>query len=153
MAAEPIALQDLTPDWRELLTAASDARERAYAPYSHFNVGAAVRTSSGRIFTGSNIENASFGLTVCAERVAVWQAVAAGQPDLTALALITEPGATPCGACRQVLIEFVGELPILVADTAGNAWLTDLSALLPDAFPRVIYGAEDGWRAPSAPGE
>jgi len=138
--AEPIAVQELSPAWRELLEAASLARSRAYAPYSQFAVGAAVRTAGGTVYTGGNVENASSGLTVCAERVAIWQAVAAGEREFTALAVITEPGATPCGACRQVMVEFVAELPILVADTAGHAWLTDLQTLLPDAFPRVVYG-------------
>ena len=110
-------------------------------------MGAAVRTASGKVYTGSNVENASSGLTVCAERVAIWQAVAAGERAFTTLAVVTAPGATPCGACRQVLIEFVAELPILVADTAGHAWLTDLQTLLPDAFPRVIYGTDSEWRA------
>jgi cytidine deaminase len=139
--AEAIAVQTLSPAWRELLDAASQARERAYAPYSRFAVGAAVRAAGGKVYTGSNVENASSGLTVCAERVAIWQAVAAGEREFAALAVITEPGATPCGACRQVMIEFAAGLPILVADTAGHAWLTDLQTLLPDAFPRVVYGA------------
>jgi cytidine deaminase len=145
--AEAIAVQSLSPAWRDLLEAASQARELAYAPYSQFAVGAAVRTASGKVYTGSNVENASSGLTVCAERVAIWQAVAAGERGFTALAVITAPGATPCGACRQVLVEFVAELPILVADTAGHAWLTDLQTLLPDAFPRIIYGTDSAWRA------
>jgi len=77
----------------------------------------------------------------------VWRAVAAGDTAIEALAVVTAPGATPCGACRQVLVEFATDLPILVADTAGQAWLTSLSALLPDAFPRLLYGAETEWRA------
>ncbi len=140
MTPEAIAQSQLEEPWRVLLDAAAQAREQAYAPYSRFLVGAAVRAGSGRIYTGANVENASSGLTVCAERVAVWKAISEGERTLEALALITEPGATPCGACRQVLAEFESDLPVLVADTAGHAWLTSLAALLPDAFPHVSYG-------------
>ena len=146
---KPVTLSqaELSPEWRTLLDAAMAARRRAYAPYSCFPVGAAVRAVSGAIYTGCNIENTSNGLTACAERVAIWKAVAAGETVFEALAVITESGATPCGACRQVLIEFAAELPILVADTAAHAWLTDLQTLLPDAFPRLLYGTDDEWRA------
>jgi cytidine deaminase len=140
MVPEPIKQDSLDALWRELLDAAARARERAYAPYSRFQVGAAVRAGSGRIYAGANVENASSGLTVCAERVAVWKAVSEGERRIEALALITEPGATPCGACRQVLAEFESDLPVLVADTAGRAWLTSLAALLPDAFPHISHG-------------
>lgn len=140
MTPQEIELQRPDPSWHTLLKAATEARESAYAPYSKFLVGAAVRAGSGRIYAGANVENASSGMTVCAERVAIWKAVSEGERQLEALALVTEPGATPCGACRQVMVEFVADLPILVADTAGHAWLTSLAALLPDAFPRVSYG-------------
>jgi cytidine deaminase len=123
--------------WDELVRAASQARQRAYAPYSRFLVGAAVRTRSGRIFTGCNVENASSGLTVCAERVAIWKAVAEGERELEAIVVITETGATPCGACRQVLSEFAEDMPVLVIDTQGNAWSSSLGELLPAPFPRV----------------
>lgn len=135
-----VAVESLSPEWRELLDAAREARESAYAPYSHFAVGAAVRTASGRIYTGSNIENGVFGLTVCAERVAIWKAVSAGDRELRALAVITETGSTPCGSCRQVMAEFAEELPVVVADTAGHAWRTSLAELLPGAFPRANLG-------------
>ena len=144
MPPEPIAQAALDPPWRALLEAATQARQRAHAPYSRFPVGAALRAGSGRIYTGANVENASSGLTVCAERVAVWKAVSEGERRIEALVLVTEPGATPCGACRQVLAEFEADLPILVADTAGHAWFTSLAALLPDAFPRVSYGHGPG---------
>ena len=140
MTPETLDQERLDEPWQELLQAAEAARERAYAPYSRFLVGAAVRAGSGRIYTGANVENASSGLTVCAERVALWKAVSEGERRFEALALITAPGATPCGACRQVLAEFQSGLPILVADTAGRAWLTSLAVLLPDAFPHVTYG-------------
>ncbi len=150
MPPEPIPQEELDPQWRTLLDAAAQARQRAYAPYSRFQVGAALRAGSGRIYAGANVENASSGLTVCAERVAVWKAASEGERRIEALALITEPGATPCGACRQVLAEFEADLPILVADTAGRAWLTTLKALLPDAFPHISYGEAQGTNIPGA---
>ena len=144
---QPIPQSELGADWQELLSAALKARELAYAPYSHFPVGAAVRTRTGRIFSGCNIENASSGLTVCAERVAIWKAVSEGERALVALAVVTEPGATPCGACRQVMSEFESDLPVLIADTVGHAWLTSLGDLMPLPFPRVHLGSKQ----PNAP--
>jgi len=134
---EIVTQGELSREWRELLDAAQQARARAYAPYSSFPVGAAVRTATGRIYAGCNVENASSGLTVCAERVAVWKAISEGERDFVALAVVTESGSPPCGACRQVMSEFVEDMPVLVADTSGQAWLTTLQHLLPDAFPRV----------------
>jgi cytidine deaminase len=121
-------------DDNALVQSATEARKRAYAPYSGYMVGAAVLTGSGRIITGANVENASYGLTVCAERAAVIKAVTEGETDIRALAVVTEDGATPCGACRQVLAEFGADVRILVADTAGDCLETTLAALLPDAF-------------------
>lgn len=112
-----------------------DVREQAYAPYSGFKVGAAVRTATGRVFYGCNVENASYGLTVCAERVAIWKAVSHGERQIVALAVVSETGAMPCGACRQVMIEFAREMPVLVADTRGRATITSIEALLPEPFP------------------
>ena len=134
---EVIDREHLSLEWRALIASAMEARRRAYAPYSNFAVGAAVSTANGRVFSGSNVENASSGLTVCAERVAVWKAISNGERELTALAVVTEPGATPCGACRQVLSEFVEDAPILVANTEGQIWVTSLHELLPYPFPRV----------------
>mgnify|MGYP005851565083 FL=1 len=133
---DTVAIDELDQEWRELIDAATEAREKAYAPYSHFRVGAAARVASGRVYTGSNIENAAWGLTVCAERVAIWKAVSAGERDLEALAVVTDTGATPCGPCRQVMVEFAEDLPVVIADTAGQAWRTSLAELLPHAFPR-----------------
>lgn len=139
MIAKQVDPESLGADWRMLLDAAAEARSRAYAPYSRFEVGAAVRAGSGRIYAGSNVENASTGLTVCAERIAIWKAISEGERNLEALVVLTSTGATPCGACRQVLAEFAADIPLLVADTCGHAWITSLAALLPDAFPRISY--------------
>jgi cytidine deaminase len=129
-------ISELSFEWRALVAAAQEARGYAHAPYSQFTVGAALRTRSGRIFEGCNVENSSYGLTICAERVAVFKAVSEGDTDFTQLVIVTEPGGMPCGACRQVLNEFVADLDVLIADTSGHVWLTTLSALLPHSFPR-----------------
>ena len=121
---------------QQLLDRARRAREHAYAPYSNFKVGAAVLTATGEIFSGGNIENASLGATVCAERVAIFAAVAAGCRDLIALAVIadTPDPVAPCGLCRQVLAEFNPDCPVLLANTAGRWRLANLKELLPMAF-------------------
>jgi cytidine deaminase len=125
-----------------LIDAARRARQEAYAPYSGFSVGAALRTRSGRVFTGANVENASYGLTICAERVAVTKAISEGERDFEAIAVVSEGAATPCGACRQVLAEFNPELRVVVADVEeGEASHREfsLSELLPEAFlPRDL---------------
>ncbi len=118
----------------ELVAAAAAVRARAYAPYSHFAVGAALLAGDGQIYPGCNVENASYGLAICAERNAVAQAVAAGQRVFKAIAVVSENGVTPCGACRQVLAEFNLQLPVIVADVAGNQRCYRLSELLPAAF-------------------
>jgi cytidine deaminase len=124
----------------ELVSLASQARAQAYAPYSRFAVGAALLTRSGTVYTGANVENASYGLSVCAERVAVWKAVSQGERDFVALAVVTANGVTPCGACRQVLAEFAQpDLRILVADEHGHREEHTLAQLLPEAFtPRHL---------------
>ncbi|MEN6371129.1 MAG: cytidine deaminase [Armatimonadota bacterium] len=120
----------------ELIRAAEEARKNAYAPYSKFPVGAAVLTSSGRIFTGCNIENASFGLTICAERVAIANAVASGEREITALAIVTNGAASPCGACLQVIQEFAGSKSpaIISASTDGSVIVRSLSDYMPFGF-------------------
>jgi len=132
----------------KLLNLARAAAERAYAPYSGFPVGAALLTADGSFIAGSNVENASYGLTVCAERVAAWTAAAAGHREIRAIAVVAPkaPGATPCGACRQVLNEFApcdGEL-IVVLEGAAGPELVPLSVLLPRSFgPRdLAHSAE-----------
>lgn len=119
-----------------LIEAACAARLLAYAPFSQYLVGAALLTDAGDIIVGCNVENASYGLTMCAERVAVGTAVAAGQRAFRAIAIATSTGGTPCGACRQVLAEFCPDLPILlVAVDAGNEITeTTLAKLLPGRF-------------------
>lgn len=123
-------------DWPALTAAAAAARERAYAPYSRFAVGAALLDTEGDVHLGVNVENASFGLTVCAERIAVFGAIARGRRRFAALALVTGASrvATPCGACRQVLREFAPDLPIRAATLVGGELTTTLSELLPHSF-------------------
>ncbi len=127
----------MSPSQRqELIETAVAMRDRAYAPYSNFLVGAAVLTNSGRIFGGCNVENASYGLTLCAERVALVSAVAAGESEFGAMAVATSGGASPCGACRQFAAEFRGDLPVLIvdADRPGLVRETNLAELLPEQF-------------------
>lgn len=122
----------VTPE--ELIARAALAQEFAYAPYSNYPVGAALLARSGQVYLGTNVENASYSLTVCAERVAVFKAVSAGECEFKALALVTSNGVSPCGACRQVLREFAPDLTIYIADTDGNYRQTSVAALLPDSF-------------------
>lgn len=123
---------------RPLIAAALAACRRAYAPYSDFQVGAALLTADGEIITGCNVENASYGLTVCAERTAVGNAVSAGHQSFLALAVASRRGVTPCGACRQVLAEFCDDLPILLIDVDQPDAVREvrLAELLPDLFRR-----------------
>jgi cytidine deaminase len=118
----------------ELIARAALAQEYAYAPYSHYLVGAALLTGSGRIYLGANVENAVYSLTICAERVAVVKAVSEGEDGFVAMAIVTSNGGSPCGACRQVLREFAPHLPIYIADAAGNYRETNIAQLLPDSF-------------------
>jgi cytidine deaminase len=119
-----------------LVTAAKVARENAHAPYSDFRVGAAVRANSGRIFGGCNIENASYGLTVCAERVALFKALSEGERDFSAVAVVTDAErlTPPCGACRQLLWEFCGDVPVVLANLQGKTKTFKMRELLPEPF-------------------
>jgi len=121
----------------KLLAAARNAARNAYAPYSQFQVGAAILTSGNEIITGCNVENASFGLTICAERSAVVSAVALGQKEWQAIAIVSPTGVTPCGACRQVLAEFAPQLEVWFAHLDPEQSVTgpiSLEALLPGAM-------------------
>jgi cytidine deaminase len=121
---------------QDLIAAAQKARKRAHAPYSRFKVGAALRTKKGGIYTGCNLENASYGASVCAERNAVANAVAAGEKNFVQLAVVTQtdPPSAPCGLCRQVLIEFCEDLPILLCNPKGKLIRTTLKKLQPLPF-------------------
>jgi cytidine deaminase len=120
----------------ELIRAALDAQKRAYCPFSNFPVGAAIRTVVGTIYHGVNVENASFGLTLCAERVAASSAVAAGDREFAAIAVASRGGASPCGACRQFLAEFNPALPVIMIDSERPTEIrqTTLDLLLPSRF-------------------
>lgn len=118
-----------------LLEAARDVRLRAYAPYSKYQVGAAALTTGGQVCGGCNIENASYPLTICAERVAVGAAIASGAGKLRAMAVVTENGASPCGACRQVLVEMNPQMQVILAEVSGDTYrMTTAGELLPDRF-------------------
>lgn len=117
-----------------MVMAAIAARERAYAPYSGYLVGAALLTDDGAIVTGCNVENASYGATICAERVALTRAVAEGRRGFVAIAVATRDGGSPCGICRQVMSELGPEMTVYIADIAGNYRTTSVRALLPDGF-------------------
>ena len=126
----------ITADERaELIRRASEARQRAYAPYSNYSVGAAVLAGSGGIYSGGNVENAAYPSGICAERAAVFSAVSQGEREIRALAVVTENGGAPCGSCRQVVEEFGPHARVIVADTHGKIVVeADLAELLPYAF-------------------
>jgi cytidine deaminase len=119
-----------------LITAARQARENAHAPYSNFRVGAALRSSSGRIFGGCNVENATYGLTVCAERIAIFKALSEGERGFSALAVVTDTDmlTPPCGACRQLIWEFCGDVPVTMSNLAGKHETIQMRDLFPKPF-------------------
>jgi cytidine deaminase len=119
-----------------LIAAARAAREHAHAPYSNFRVGAALRAKSGRVFTGCNVENATYGLTLCAERVAVFKAISEGERGFVAVAVVadTDTLTPPCGACRQILWEFCGDAEVVLANLNGKVERYRMSALFPKPF-------------------
>lgn len=121
-------------DFDQLVAQAVEARKAAYVPYSRFPVGAALLSADGTVYTGCNVENASYGLTICAERNAVAHAVAEGARHFDAIAVVTENGVTPCGMCRQTLAEFGPTMTVIVADAAGHRRIYNLADLLPAAF-------------------
>jgi len=120
---------------RALIDLAGEARRRAYAPYSKYSVGAAVRTRSGRVFTGCNVESAAYPTSMCAERVAIFKAVSEGETEFDVIAVVTSNGGSPCGSCRQVMAEFGLETVVLIADVDGRlVEQTTVGGLLPGAF-------------------
>jgi cytidine deaminase len=129
-------LTDLGPGDEELVRVASLARQRAHAPYSKYKVGAAIRTKRNKVHSGANVENASYGLTVCAERTAAFAAVNAGDIAFDAIAIVIDDERlpTPCGACRQVLAEFSPDMRVILGTTGGKRKVATLRELLPDPF-------------------
>jgi cytidine deaminase len=128
----------LLSDFDRLVAAARDARAHAVAPYSHFAVGAALLTADGRVFTGCNIENATFGLTMCAERVALFKALSEGERTFTAIAVVADTAepTPPCGACRQLLWEYCGDIPVVLATPDAIVAQHNVRDLLPVPFDR-----------------
>lgn len=121
---------------KELIDIATGVRENAYAPYSDFRVGAAVETDTGNVYTGCNVESASYGLTVCAERVAIWKGISRGEKRFGRIAVVvdTEELTPPCGVCRQIIWEFCGDVPVILANLHGKTETVMMSELLPRAF-------------------
>ncbi|MFZ0820351.1 MAG: cytidine deaminase [Candidatus Acidiferrales bacterium] len=119
-----------------LLDAARRARENAVAPFSRFLVGAAVRTKSGKIYSGCNVENASYGLTICAERVAIFKALSEGEREFSAVAVVTDTDrlTPPCGACRQIIWEFCGDAEVILGNMKGKTEVHRMASLLPHPF-------------------
>jgi cytidine deaminase len=126
----------LTPQEKQsLIDVANTARQRAYAPYSNYRVGSALRTKTGRVFTGVNVENAAYPQTMCAERVAIYKAVSEGEKEFEAISVVTDNGGSPCGGCRQVMAEFGLDTIVLLADGDGKLIKeTTVRELLPEAF-------------------
>jgi cytidine deaminase len=122
----------------ELIVRAVAARENACADYSHYKVGAALLAAGGKVYTGCNIENATYGLTVCAERVALWKALSEGERKFTHIALVTssETPASPCGACRQLLWEFCGDIQVILSNLHGFRTTLQLAEIFPRPFDR-----------------
>lgn len=127
---------DLSPQvTKDLIQVAIDVQKKAYPPYSHYYVGAALLTKSGKIYSGCNVENASYGLTICAERTAIFKAISEGDQDIEVIVVVTKDGGMPCGACRQVLNEFNPKMIVIAADEQGKIHVQKpLSQLLTDAF-------------------
>ena len=121
---------------KELVEAAIRVRENAYAPFSEFKVGAALVTDDGQIIVGSNVESASYGLTVCAERVAVWNAISHGERKIKKIAVVADTAelTPPCGVCRQIIWEFGGDIPVILANLHGKTETVQMKDLLPRAF-------------------
>jgi cytidine deaminase len=119
-----------------LIQAAADVRQNAYAPFSNFKVGAALETEDGEVIVGCNVESASYGLTVCAERVAIWKAISLGKRKIKHIAVVadTEELTPPCGVCRQIIWEFGGDIPVILSNLMGKTETVQMKELLPRAF-------------------
>ena len=134
------------PSWQPLIDAAWQARESAYAPYSAFKVGAAVQTANGTIYGGCNIENVSYGLTNCAERTAMFHAVANGERELVRMVICadTPEPIAPCGACRQVMVELAPQMEVLLLSNTGKQIITTVSEMMPYSFHAFRPDSESG---------
>lgn len=118
----------------KLIERALEARKNAHAPYSGFKVGSAVESESGDIISGCNVESSSYGLTNCAERTALYKAVSEGHRSFKEIAVVSKTGASPCGACRQIIWELCGDISVIIASVDGSSETKKISELLPDAF-------------------
>ena len=136
----------MIPADQELIEAAAAVRQHSYSPYSRHAVGAAIRGKSGKIYTGANVENASYGLTICAEQAAIVTAVSEGEREFEVIAVVTQNGGMPCGACRQVMAEFAPGLRVLVADVNGHSLEHTIGELLPHSFDagKLPAGGHEG---------
>jgi cytidine deaminase len=123
-------------EYDPLIAAAKQARENAHAKFSHFKVGAGLRASSGKIYSGCNVENATYGLTMCAERVAIFKAISEGERKFEAIAVVTDTDVLtpPCGACRQLIWEFCGDVPVMLFNLRGKTETIQMSDLFPKPF-------------------
>ncbi len=123
-------------EFQALIKAATQARENAHARFSNFKVGAALRTAEGNIYGGCNVENATYGLTVCAERVAIFKAISEGERQFDAIAVVTDTDTLtpPCGACRQLIWEFCGDVPVVMANLKGESEILKMGELFPKPF-------------------
>jgi len=129
-------VEGVVSEFEALIASAKQARENAHAPYSDFRVGAAIRATSGRIFGGCNVENATYGLTVCAERIAIFKAMSEGERGFDAIAVVTDADilTPPCGACRQLIWEFCGDVSVILANLKGKAEVIQMRSLFPRPF-------------------
>ena len=129
-------MEDRVPEYESLVSAAKEARLNAHAPFSNFRVGAALRANSGRVFGGCNVENATYGLTICAERVAIFKAMSEGERGFDAISVVTDTDTLtpPCGACRQLIWEFCGDVPVILANLQGKIEVLRMRELFPKPF-------------------
>jgi cytidine deaminase len=129
-------LEEIVSEFNSLIAAAKRARENAHASFSHFKVGAGLRAASGTIYGGCNVENATYGLTVCAERIALFKAISEGERKFDAIAVVTDTGVLtpPCGACRQLIWEFCGDVPVVMSNLQGKVEVVRMHELFPKPF-------------------